>query len=76
MSSDFARKVNCDFPYSNKKHQRSRKSYLMNSIIDTLPEMVEEEDEEVSIRSLRKLNLFVLDKVLEGVKVFSNDGPQ
>ena len=48
----------------------------MNSIIDTLPEMVEEEDEEVSIRSLRKLNLFVLDKVLESVKVFSNDGPQ
>ena len=45
---DFLRKVNSDFPYSKK---RSRKSYLMKSIIESLPEMVEEEkieEEEVS----------------------------
>lgn len=36
------KKVNSDFPYSQKK-QRSRKSYLIKSIIESLPEMVEEE---------------------------------
>lgn len=42
--------MNSDFPYSQKK-QRSRKSYMIKSIIESLPECVEEEkpeDEEVS----------------------------
>ncbi|CDW77419.1 UNKNOWN [Stylonychia lemnae] len=39
---NFVRKVNSDFPYSQKK-QRSRKSYLIKSIIESLPECVEEE---------------------------------
>ena len=41
---DSLKKVNSDFPYSQK---RVRKQYLQQSIIESLPEMVEEEKEEV-----------------------------
>lgn len=40
---DFLRKVDSDFPYAK---QRTRKSYMIKSIIESLPEMVEEEKNE------------------------------
>jgi len=54
---DFLKKVNSDFPYSTRRgrssHQHQRKSYMTKNIIESLPEMVEEEkneEEEVSAR--------------------------
>lgn len=38
------KRVNSEFPYSNKS--RTKKSYLIKSIIESLPEMVEEEKKE------------------------------
>jgi len=37
------KRVNSDFPYSKK---RNRQNYLIKSIIESLPEMVEEEKKE------------------------------
>jgi hypothetical protein len=47
MFTDFLKKVNSDFPYSNtrggRKGHYSRKSYMIKSLIEPPPETVEEE---------------------------------
>jgi hypothetical protein len=60
---DFLKKVDSDFPYSTRRgrssHQHQRKSYMTKNIIESLPEMVEEEkNEEEEVRRTQNLNFY------------------
>jgi hypothetical protein len=63
---DFQKKVNSDFPYSKRRgggghHHSSRKSYMIKNIIESLPEMVEEEKiEEEEIKYMRHSRFSVM----------------
>lgn len=68
ISIDFLKKVNSDFPYSRRRSSQNahsqRKSYMIKNIIESLPEMVEEEkneEEEVSIffRNISEINPYL-----------------
>jgi len=62
MNIEFLKKVNSDFPYSKRRSSQNhshRKSYMIKHIIESLPEMVEEEKNEEEEVRIQFITIFI-----------------